>query len=463
MNTIKNVIDNDYCIGCGACAVVNQNIQITRNVYGLKTAKYTPNTILDENVSEVCPFATTANETTLGKALFSNKENMKHDPKLGYYLDLYAGKMNDDIQRIQTSSGGLISWLLCYLLEKNLIDGVIHVKSTSDNPDLFEYTLSTDLQEILSRGKSRYYHVSFADIKDLLNNPNLKGRYVFIGVPCYIKALRLLCENKPELKKHILYFFALFCGHMKTSAFAELLSWQQGITPPELNTIDFRVKNLTGPSSRYSVLSSNKQGDEIQEKNYRLYGSDWGLGFFKPKACDWCDDVSGELADITFGDAWLPEYVTDSLGTNIVIVRDPFLNAVLIQAQKDKDISLEQLPESKIIESQAGNYRHRHEGLSVRIAKAKKNGNWVPTKRIKESDFNIPITRKKLYLAREEMAIKSHEYFLEAKEKSSLRYFAFKMLPLELKYHFYNKRLIKGFIKSCLNILTINFKKGEHQ
>lgn len=463
MSLIKKVIDNDYCIGCGACAVINKNIHITRNKYGLKTATYTKNTLLDEQTSQVCPFATTTNESILGKELFSPEDNIKHTTKLGYYLDLYAGKISDDDQRTQTSSGGLISWLLCYLLENNIIDGVIHVKSTENESDLFTYTLSTTLQEILSRGKSRYYHVSFADVKDLLNDPNLKGRYVFVGVPCYVKALRLVCKNNPKLKEHILYFFALFCGHMKTSALAELFSWQQGITPPELGSIDFRVKNLTGLSSRYSVLSEDKTGMKVQEKSYRLYGSDWGLGFFKPKACDWCDDVSGELADITFGDAWLPEYVTDPLGTNIVIVRNSFLNGVLLQAQSKKNIFLEALSENKVIQSQAGNYRHRHEGLSVRIAEANKKGTWTPIKRIQETDFNIPNSRKKLYLVREKIAIKSHQYFLEAKEKSSLLYFALKMFPLELIYHFYNKRLIKGFIKSCLNILTIKFKKGDHQ
>lgn len=463
MNEIKKVIDNGYCIGCGACAVVSNNIQISRNEYGLKTANYNSNALLENDISQICPFATSLNESTLGEKLFSNIDSIKFEPKLGYYLALYAGKINDDNQRIATSSGGLISWLLSYLLKNNLIDGVFHVKSVENKPELFEYTLSTNLQEIASRGKSRYYHVSFEDIKELLNDPNLQGRYVFIGVPCYIKALRLLCEKIPKLKIDILYFFALFCGHMKTSAFAELLSWQLGIKPSDLNAIDFRVKNTTGLSSKYSILSESKQRIKVQAKNHRLYGSDWGLGFFKPKACDWCDDVSGELADITFGDAWLPEYVTDSLGTNIIIVRNSLLNKILMLGRQQEDISLDVLPESKIIQSQAGNYRHRHEGLSVRILNANKNGSWIPSKRIKASDFNIPETRIKLYLTREKIAIKSHEHFLIAKEKSSLVHFAIKMLPLELKYHFYNKRLIKGLIKSCRNILTINFNKGDSQ
>lgn len=40
------------------------------------------------------------------------------------------------------------------------------------------------------------------------------------------------------------------------------------------------------------------------------------------KACDFCDDVFAETADIALGDAWLPEYVQDGNGTNVVVTRN---------------------------------------------------------------------------------------------------------------------------------------------
>lgn len=461
MSKLKKIIDNNYCIGCGACAIHNPNISIKRNKYGLNTAHYALDSELTEKDDFVCPFTSPLNENILGNQFFSSIKDIQHDSKIGYYNGLYAGKINNDKIRINTSSGGLISWLLTYLLDNNLIDGVIHVKATENEPDLFSYDISHTSEEILSRGKSRYYNISFNNIQSFLTSEKFQGRYVFIGVPCYVKALRLLCEEIPTLKQQILYFFALFCGHMKTSAFAELLSWQQGIAPHELQSIDFRVKNKDGQSSRYSVMAENSRHMKSIEKNYRLYGSDWGLGFFKPKACDWCDDISGELADITFGDAWLPEYTDDPLGTNIVIVRNQLLNDILTNENKNNSIALDNLSKERIIESQAGNYRHRHEGLSVRISNARKNQTWYPQKRISEKDYKVSASREKLYLIREQLALKSHENFLSAKKHSSLFLFALKMLPLELQYAYYNKRLIKGSIKAFLNLITINFKKGK--
>ena len=43
----------------------------------------------------------------------------------------------------------------------------------------------------------------------------------------------------------------------------------------------------------------------------------WHYQYFKHNACNFCDDVFGETADITFMDAWLPEYVRDYKGTSL--------------------------------------------------------------------------------------------------------------------------------------------------
>ncbi len=458
-NKLQKVIDNGFCIGCGACTFIDRSIKVERNQYGMMQATY-------ENVpkieaSEVCPFSSTEDETVMGARLYENISDISFEKRLGYYHGLYAGRVSNDQLRVNTSSGGVLTTLLLYLIENKLIDGVIHVKANDQEEDLFDYALSTTPDDILARAKSRYYHVSFSNMKDFLLSEKFSGNYVFVGIPCYIKSVRLLCEEMPRLKKNIKYFFGIFCGHMKTSAFGELFAWQKGIDPTELSAIDFRVKNTTGLSSQYSVSVQESDKTPILEKSYKLYGSDWGLGFFKPKACDWCDDVSGELADITFGDAWLPEYTSDSLGTNIIIVRDKILHEILLSQSQLGEITLETLSVEKIIESQAGNYRHRQEGLSVRLESALKKKDWTPKKRISVGDYDVSKKRKKLYLIREKLAEKSHFYFFEAKQKSNLIWFVFKMLPLEVQYHFYNNRFIKGTIKSLLNLYKFIFSRGN--
>ncbi|MGC9322644.1 MAG: Coenzyme F420 hydrogenase/dehydrogenase, beta subunit C-terminal domain, partial [Kosmotogaceae bacterium] len=67
----------------------------------------------------------------------------------------------------------------------------------------------------------------------------------------------------------------------------------------------------------------------MTKKASDFYGYNWGYGFFKYKACDYCDDVVSETADVSVGDAWLPEYVNDSGGTNVVIVRNPVIKKII--------------------------------------------------------------------------------------------------------------------------------------
>ncbi|MBK8018945.1 MAG: Coenzyme F420 hydrogenase/dehydrogenase, beta subunit C-terminal domain [Betaproteobacteria bacterium] len=137
---------------------------------------------------------------------------------------------------VKSSSGGLTTWLLEALLERGDIDGVVHV-SASDSP-LFMYTVSTTRDGLGARGKSRYYAV---EVSEVLNAVRGNGRrYAFVGVPCFVKAARLIAEQDEQLGRQLVYFIGLVCGHLKSFAYAELMAWQQGVTPDKLERFDFR-------------------------------------------------------------------------------------------------------------------------------------------------------------------------------------------------------------------------------
>ena len=46
----------------------------------------------------------------------------------------------------------------------------------------------------------------------------------------------------------------------------------------------------------------------------------------KYKACDFCDDVFGEVADVVFGDAWVEKYATAS-----AVTKKRSINPVLVE------------------------------------------------------------------------------------------------------------------------------------
>ncbi|MCG3561936.1 DEAD/DEAH box helicase, partial [Klebsiella pneumoniae] len=58
---------------------------------------------------------------------------------------------------------------------------------------------------------------------------------------------------------------------------------------------------------------------------------------------DFTDDVMNETADITLGDAWLPEYTMDSEGNNIVIIRNPIIKRIVEKALTEGRIKLDEI------------------------------------------------------------------------------------------------------------------------
>ena len=428
--SLNAVISGGYCIGCGACTRGDRtsllSIELDADGCLQAKAKSTGQSIAAIDAS-VCPFSDTAvNEDTLGKSLFDS-DGAKHDSKIGYYRETWAGHVADGQYRELGSSGGFTSWLLCELLAKNLVDVVIHVKPRQPNGQdrrLFAYASSRTAQEVQSGAKSHYYPIEMSEVLRLVRET--PGRYAIVGLPCFIKVLRLLAKENPIFHDRIVFCVGLFCGHLKSTGFSELYAWQCGIRPDQLRAIDFRRKLSGKLSYQYGVGVSGLQDGKLIERTVPagdLFGSDWGLGLFKYKACDFCDDVVAETADVSIGDAWLPEFVNDHRGTNVVIVRSPKI-ATLIQAGiRDSRLALQPIATDRVIESQAAGFRHRREGLAYRLYLVDHLGKWRPPKRVQPCKKHLTQRLRRRFELRQTIAEVSHSAFREAVSTANLSMF----------------------------------------
>ena len=135
----------------------------------------------------------------------------------------------------------------------------------------------------------------------------------------------------------------------------------------------------------------------------QLVGTDWGMGFFKYKACDYCDDISAETADFSVGDAWLPKYKQDHRGTNILIVRNLVIQAIVDEGIASGQLKLETIDVDEVIQSQRANVRHRKEDLPYRLKMADNTGNWRPTKRQSKWRF---INKKRRHIQNSRMSFR---------------------------------------------------------
>lgn len=431
MSTIANVVKCGACVGCGACSVITKRqIPMAVNPYGVWQADPTRALPLAQELgSRVCPFADESpDETEISSEEYSH---LPHDPLVGRYLDAFAAQVDDDDYLAGSSSGGVTSWMLKEMLERDLIDGVIHV-GADGNSGLFAYVVSHTPEDLVSRRKSIYYSTTMADAI-LMIKGNGK-RYALVGVPCFITAGRLLARNDKELGSQLCFFIGLVCGHLKSAAFAELLAWQLGIPPEELAAVDFRVKNPARDAGSYDFEALSRGGETRSAATGSLLGGNWGHGLFQLEACNYCDDVFAETADIVFGDAWLPEFVSDWRGHNVVVTRHQTLAGIVEDAIEAGTITVHPLGPARAADSQAGNFRHRRDGLKLRLHDDQSEGRWAPRKRV-EPGTDIPRQRKAVVRARRALSAESHELFRSAAEKHSLEWFIAGIMPRIVAYN----------------------------
>lgn len=424
----------------GSSAVVDENIKIELNNLGIFEEKVTGNgsSDLNSNVIAVSPnFNDVVDETIIARNLYGDIEGINFDKRIGYYKSLYAGYVSEASYREKASSGGMGTWIFKELFERKLIDGVIHVKKNSNknSPLMFQYDISRSIEEIKEGAETKYYPVEFSSVIETVKE--IPGRYAIIGIPSFIMAIRLLAEKDSIIKERIKFTVGLICGHQKSSKFAESLAWQVGIKPGDLKHINFRKKLLDRPANNYGVemigLINGKE-ETIVKPTKDLIGQNWGQGFFKVAASDFTDDVINETADITIGDAWLPEYTVDSKGNNVVIVRNPEVELLIQEGIKSKKLNLDVVDKETIFRSQAAHYRHTHDELAYRLYKKDKLKEWRPKKRV-EASRNIPFLRRKVQDLREEIASKSHIVYKEAVELNDFDFYRREMQLLSKKYN----------------------------
>lgn len=437
----KTVIDGGYCIGCGVCAAVEgSGMEIRLDNYGqlkayvsTKSIDHTPSI----DVCKVCPFSSDAiDEDTIAKPLFS--EHCNYHAQIGYYLKNSAGYVSKEPFRVNGSSGGMVSWIAASLLENQMVDGVLHIHPctpSQNDPRLFRYQISTSVSEVIEGAKSKYYPIELSEVLKLVRAK--PGRYAVIGIPCFIKAIRLLAKQDSVISERIIFCIGLVCGHLKSTRFADLLAWQCGIKPGKLASIDFRYKLRNTFANQYGVaVTGDVNGSIIHacKPSDELLGTNWGVGYFKYNACDYCDDVFAETADITLGDAWLPEYISDPQGTNIVVVRNPIIKDLISLGIARGDLKLKEMSTDDIALSQAGGLRHRRNGLAYRLYCTARQKKWHPPCRVIPDAANWNIKLRIQQWLRTKSAPLTNIAFDESVTKDDLSIFVNKMKRVEKSY-----------------------------
>jgi len=347
--TVASVIKDDLCTGCGTCAGICP-LSAIEMIINESRGVYVPR--LDDGKCNECGdcFAACPGHTVDFKQL--NSEIFGKQPDdilLGNYLNCYVGHATDYEIRYNSTSGGLVTALLIFALEEGIIDGALVTGMNPDNPFEPLPFIGRTREEIISAAGSKYCPVpANTALKEILNSKEGE-KFAVVGLPCHIHGIRKMAQFNKKLKESIVLHLGIFCGHAPTFLWTKFHLWRKGISKEKIARIDYRGKGWPGGMA-ISFRDGNKRFIHFKD----TWG--WYSTFCYYRRCTLCCDQAAELADISFADAWLPEFTEDKVGKSIVICRNQGGELILQSMASAGKLHFDRIGGEKAIQSQGGFY-----------------------------------------------------------------------------------------------------------
>lgn len=356
-NTIAQVVRDGLCTGCGTCIALcpGEAIKLTINE---KKGIYIPE-LNEEKCNncgicyEVCP-GHEVDFKQLNLEIFGKEPE---DILIGNYLNCYVGHSTNYNIRYNSASGGLVTALLIFALEEGIIDGVLVTRMKKGNPLEPEPFIARTKEEVIEASRSKYCPVpANIALKEILASKE-EERFAAVGLPCHIHGIRKAEQINKKLKGKITLHLGIFCNHAPNFWGTKLLLRRLKVREDEVIKLDYRGEGYPG-----SMKISKKSGELLLPDYWDFVGA----YFFYPARCLMCSDEICELADISFGDAWLPELSDDKIGASIVVSKSE-IGEKLLHAMKSKNkIELTEVGAKKVIQSQAGMLYFKKKNLNAR-------------------------------------------------------------------------------------------------
>ena len=411
-----DIVRAGLCIGCGACAglAAPGQAEMMFDEDGLLRPRADPDWMASgpPGFTSICPFSPrAADEDRIAAREFPRAP--RHAASVGRYESAWVGHAAEGDFRLRGSSGGLVSWVACELLDKGLVDAVVHVvpcEQPRQEGRFFAYRISRSVGEVREGAQSRYHPIELSEVLRVIARE--PGRYAVVGIPCFIKAVQLLRRNDPVYRERIVHTLGLFCGHMKSARFTESLAMQIGVPIDQVQAVEYRHKAEGRPANWYSTRMTLHDGSPRTGDWWHMADGDWGAGFFMAPACNFCDDVVAETADVSFGDAWVEPHSSDWRGTNVMLVRSPVIGGLVERALAEGRLALEEVDDRYVADTQAAGLRQRREGLAWRLARRR---GLVPRKRVPPDAAAPDPARRRIYAMRQAISRWSHRMFRVAR------------------------------------------------
>lgn len=316
----KEVIDQGLCTGCGACT--NGCPLIT--TYEGKIVLLDSCTITEGGCYEFCP-RTYTDMNAVSEKIFG----VPYRPdEIGVALDICMTRSTDKEISSKGQDGGTATTLLALALEERMIDVIVSTKMNENKvPGGFLARSKEELLQCAGVSYSASYAIGAYNNIPKENNEKLG----IVGLGCQVEALakmkKFMSQNRANID-NVKLTLGLFCGWaLIPDTFHRYLKENYDLS----EIVKFNIPHH--PFNTFDVYTqSGKKSVSLDE--IRKY--------INP-ACQYCWDMTAELADISIGAAG-----SAFPGWNTVIVRTK-MGTQLIGLAKSKGIlEIKPLPEKRL-------------------------------------------------------------------------------------------------------------------
>ncbi len=265
---------------------------------------------------------------------------------------------NDPLTRTTGASGGMISAILIWLLQKGKIDGAVVTGMSDEKPWLTKSFIATTAEQILAAAQSKYIITSVNEILPEIEKFN--GRLAYVGLPSQVQSIRKLQSIGDPSVKNIDYIFGPFYGN--TLHFSSIRNFLES----------YKIKDYQNISKLYFRHGEWPGNMRIEMNDGRVvqlpkFHANYLIPFHIMVNSLLCTDLSNEFTDISGGDAWAPIYEERGKGFSMVIARSEKGNQILNEMCESGVINMKPITIDEAITMHSHGYDLKKRGTFIRF------------------------------------------------------------------------------------------------
>ncbi|BAI62484.1 coenzyme F420 hydrogenase subunit beta [Methanocella paludicola SANAE] len=226
----------------------------------------------------------------------------------GTYKEVMALKAKDGKIGGVAQDGGVVTTLLCYALEKGVIDGAL-VAGKSETPWMPKPTIATTKEEIIAAAGTKYtISPVVSTIKDAAREYGLE-KIAVVGTPCQIYAvqkMRLYGVGARHIPDKVAMTVGIFCTENFSYAGLRTVIEDHCKVPIE------SVTKMEIGKGKFWVKGAKDVSIPIKETHK-----------YEQDGCHVCSDLTAEFADISTGsigtpDGWSTTFARSTRGKDLL-------------------------------------------------------------------------------------------------------------------------------------------------